>query len=546
MRARYWMLAGLGVAGILVAMVALKPASPPRPVELAAPISTEEGQVQGTRENGLTVYRGVPFAAPPVGSLRWRAPQAAEKRSELLQATKFKPACMQALSSSRGMAIEDVSEDCLTLNVWTPAAAAGEKLPVMVWLYGGGDSSGSGAQQLYWGDKLAQKGVVVVTLNYRVLAFGSLAHPELTQESGYGASGNYGLQDSIAALRWVQKNIAAFGGDPAKVTLFGQSAGAYKISKLMVSPLARGLFRRVIATSGGDFGPAGKRDGFPLLAQAEQVGVTYAEQFGAHSIAEMRKIPADKIVATDLATGNAEGVSGINRANIDGYVIPSDVYGLYADGKQADVDVLVGYTADEGANTTGTPVPAKTFSTDLRSRFGDLAERAIALFPAGSDEEAAQSQIRFHTADVAWRMTTWARLQSRFKGASPEKNNVFVFYFSRVPPFPPFKQLNAAGHGAELGYVFGFIPTIAFYLTETPWKAWQDARLVRDIPIYLTNFAKTGDPNGQGLASWPTFESSHPEVLEFGDTVAARPLPNAAALELLDAYYQRNRATSIQ
>lgn len=428
-----------------------------------------------------------------------------------------------------GLAIETVSEDCLYLNIWAPAKNAAQKYPVMVWIYGGGDSSGSGAQQLYSGESLAQKGVVVVTFNYRVLAFGLLTHPDLTLESEHKFSGNYALLDDIAALQWVRANIAAFGGDPDNVTLFGQSAGAYHASRLMASPLAKGLFKRVIASSGGDFSPSGTKEGFPTLPQAEQAGVDYLARFGATSIAEMRRISADRIVAMDVANRNAGGVSGFNRANIDGYVVPKDVHQLFSEGQQTDVDVLLGFTADEGMNTVA-PKDAKTFSDIVTNRFGVLSERALALFPA-SDSEAARSQVRMHTAEVAWRMTTWARMQT-----VSGKNGVFVFRFARVPPFQPYKNLRAAGHGAELSYVFGYPPGFAFFFLEAPWKAWRDAQLMDQIQTYWTNFAKTGDPNGKGLPTWPAFKED--QLLDFGAQTAAIPLPSRNEEQLFSDYFR--------
>jgi para-nitrobenzyl esterase len=498
---------------------------------LAQAVRTENGLVQGTRESDLTVYRGVPFAAPPVGELRWRAPQPVPPWNGILKATAFNPACMQAELKVPGLAVDSMSEDCLYLNIWTPAKSPVEKLAVMVWIYGGGNSSGSGSQRMYWGDQLARKGVVVVTFNYRVLALGLLALPELTREANYHASGNYLLLDDIAALQWVQRNIAAFGGDPGNVTLFGHSAGAYHASVLMVSPLARGLFRRVIGESGGDFSP-GTSGGFPRLSEAEQIGIAYTKQLGVHSIAEMRRIPADRIVAVDTAARTPGGVSGTNRRNMDGYAIPSDVYQLYAEGKQADVDLLVGYNADEGANTVGPPKTAQQYVADLRERFGELANQFLALYPASSEQEAARSQVCLQTEDVAWRIVTWARQHARSR-----TNSVFVYYFSHVPPFPPFRQLGAAGHGAELPYVFGFPAGAAFYQMEAPEKARYDARLADEMQTYWTNFAKTGDPNGGGLPHWPQFTTEREQVLEFGDAVETRSLPNKAEHELMSAYY---------
>ena len=371
-----------------------------------------------------------------------------------------------------------------------------------------------------------------------MLSFGALAHPELTQESGYNASGNYALLDDIAALKWVQSNIAAFGGDPGNVTLFGQSGGAYQKSKLSVSPRAHGLFKRVIAESGGDFTPAGSSVGFPRLAQAEQIGVSYIRQFGVNSIAEMRKIPAERIVDQDSRTQTSGGVAGTNRLNVDGYVIPDDVYTLYAEGKHEDVDLLVGYNADDGSTQMGPPLKAADYVAKIRDKYGVLADRFLSLYPAGSDQEAARSQARIWTEDsFAWEDTTWARLHVR---TSTKK--VFFYYFSRVPPFGQYKRLGVSGHGAELPYVFGFLPGPLFLLLEAPWNAYRDIRLENDMETYWTNFAKTGDPNGPGLPEWPTFTAKCERVLELGESVAARDLPNGAEHSLMDGYMAALRA----
>jgi para-nitrobenzyl esterase len=524
-------IASLVLTGVMLGIVALVLSVRSHQSALAQPVRVENGLVQGTLENGLTVYRGIPFAAPPVGELRWRAPRPVPRWNGILNATEFKPACMQGELKIPGLAVDTMSEDCLYLNIWTPARSSTEKLAVMVWIYGGGNSHGSGSERLYWGDQLARKDVVVVTFNYRVLALGLLALPELTREANYHASGNYLLLDDIAALQWVQRNIAAFGGDPDNVTLFGHSAGAYHASVLMVSPLARGLFRRVIGQSGGDFSP-GTQGGFPRLTEAEQTGIAYTKQFGVHSIAEMRRIPADRIVAVDAATSTPGGVSGMNTRNMDGYVIPSDVYQLYAEGKQTDVDLMVGYTADEGANMLDTSKTAQQYVADLRERFGNLANKFLTLFPASSEQEAARSQVHLQTEDVAWRIATWARQHARTR-----TNRVFVYYFSHVPPFPPFNDLSAAGHGAELPYVFGFPPAAAFYRMESPEKARADTRLADEMQTYWTNFAKTGDPNGYGLPHWVQFATDREQVLEFGDVVEMRSLPNKAEHELMNAYY---------
>lgn len=507
-----------------------------RPVPIAAQtvhttaVRIQAGLVRGATEDGLVVYRGIPFATPPVGNLRWRAPRPPAAWSGVLDATAFKSACMQKGPTLPGM-MERYSEDCLYLNVWTPAGKADQKLAVMVYIYGGGGLSGSGSARLYWGDRLAEKGVVIVTFNYRVGAFGWLAHPELTKEAG--TSGNYGLLDIIAALKWVHSNIAVLGGDPGNVTLFGQSGGAYQESALMVCPAARGLFRRVIAESGGEFGTGPRHDAaFHPLTQAEQAGAAFLRRLGVTTIEEARRVPADRIVALDSAMSQG-GVSPL-QPNIDGELIPAQARTLYGERKQVPVDLLVGSNADEGVNLAfGPPESARAFRDDVRARNGDFAARFLQMYPASSDAEARRSQLRMKSDFVSWQMVSWARFQSA-RGV----RHVYLYRFATIPPFRPWSSLHAAGHGAELPYVFGFPPAELFAKFEPADKAALHARIENEIESYWTNFAKTGDPNGPGLPPWPAFNNSSEELMNMDDTFRAEGLPNRAALALLDAYHR--------
>lgn len=509
--------------------VALGQGAPaPASILLAPPVHVQSGDIQGVMETGLTIYRGIPFASPPVGNLRWRAPHPVKPWQGVLATTAFKPGCMQQGPTLPGM-METYSEDCLYLNIWTPAKAATDKLAVMVYLYGGGSSSGSGSVRLYWGDQLSKKGVIVVTLNYRVGALGFLAHPDLTKESG--TSGNYGLLDSIAALRWVRQNIAVFGGDPNNVTLFGQSAGAYWGSMLMTSPQAHGLFRRVIGQSGGEFGTPNTKDTFPTLRQLEQMGASYVSKFGVSSIEDLRNVSADKIVAMDTAILRTGGVSAIN-ANIDGAVIPNTVRGLYQAGRQSKVDLLVGSNADEGVNTLGPLMNAAAYIAYTRASYGNFADRFLAHYPARSEAEAETSQLRRQSDETAWRAYSWAKLQ-----AAAGIRNVFLYRFTTIPPFQPWPKLNAAGHGAELPYLFGFPPIELLAKYESPEKAALHTRIADQIQTYWTNFAKTGDPNGPGLPPWPVFNSRSPMILNMADDFVAEDLPNRPGLDLLDDYH---------
>jgi para-nitrobenzyl esterase len=387
---------------------------------------------------------------------------------------------------------------------------------------------------------LARKGVIVVTLNYRLGALGLLAHPELTKEGG--TSGNYSLLDVIAALKWVHENITALGGDTNNVTIFSQSAGAYQASMLMVSPAARGLFRRVIASSGGELGTQARYDAFPMLAQAEQSGVAYLKKLNVSNIEGARRVPAEAIVAADNEIDRQNEIDSKhlkNRfstldMNIDGHLISAPVRTLYARNKQAPVDLLVGSNSDEGVNpgSFGPPEPADAYKTDLQARYGDFGRRFLEIYPADSDTQAAESQVRLGSDEKSWRAFTWAQFQS-----SRGVHHVYLYRFSSVPPFAPWGKLRAAGHGAELPYVFGFPPMELLQKFETPDQAALHRKIEDQIQSYWTNFAKTGDPNGPDLPQWPIFTEREGAILNMADEFMAGKMPNKPALALMDAYH---------
>ena len=316
-----------------------------------APLKVEGGLLQGTPEGGLTVYRGIPFAAPPIGDLRWSAPQPAAKWHGVREAAKFAPSCVQGRGPAPAGQGPEMSEDCLYLNVWTPAKSPRDRIPVLVWIYGGGFNAGATSDPNYSGEKLAQKGVVLVSIAYRVGVLGFFAHPELSRENPHHASGNQGLLDMIAGLQWIQKNIAAFGGDPHKVTIFGESAGGIAVSMLCASPLAKGLFHGAISESGGSFGPP-RPTTFPgenlkRLPDAERAGEAYGRNAGTAGIADLRKLPA----------GTLPAVRGLAWPIIDGWVIPDDQYKLYEAKRYNDTPILVGYNSDEGASFSPPKTP---------------------------------------------------------------------------------------------------------------------------------------------------------------------------------------------
>ncbi|MFZ0808194.1 MAG: carboxylesterase family protein [Candidatus Sulfotelmatobacter sp.] len=489
-------------------------------------VVTESGSISGLLENGLDVYKGIPFAAPPVGDLRWRPPVPATSWTGTRKADAFAPACMQVGVSMPGETPPAVSEDCLYLNIWTPAKTktAHEHLPVIVWIYGGGYINGSAAMPLYWGDRLAKKGVIVVTIAYRLGSLGFLALPELTRESMHHSSGNYGLMDQIAALEWVQRNIAAFGGDPKCVTIAGQSAGSLSVSILMASPLAKGLFQRAIGESGGLFEPLQLAPKY-LLANAEHDGEKYAASLGAASLKDLRRLPAA------LLTGNA---GGIVHAVIEPYVLPRSPYEAFASGQQNDVPLLIGSNADEArAIVDVTHDTAATFDSDVERSVGQLPPALLVAYPHATDEEARQAQLGLERdLRFGWDMWAWARLQAG-TGRSP----VFYYSFRQQPPFPTGSVYAGwgASHYAELWYVFD-------HLDQSPWN-WTaaDRKLAEEMSSYWVNFARAGDPNGPGLPQWPAFANAESKVQYLDYPITVGGVANINGLGVFDAVYTKVR-----
>jgi para-nitrobenzyl esterase len=499
--------------------------------QTSKPVHVDSGLLQGTMENGLTIYKGIPFAAPPVGDLRWRPPQAPKAWSGVRNADQFAPACMQVplVNADLGMESVATNEDCLYLNVWTPAKSANEKLAVMVWIYGGAFSIGGTSVSLYDGKNLAKKGVILVSVAYRLGAFGFMAHPGLTSEQG-GHSGNYGLLDQIAALQWVKRNIAAFGGDPTRVTIFGESAGGISVSMLSASSLAKGLFRGAISESGGNFAPEHQTGGeggenMDSLATAENKGVAFLAKLGAASIKEARAKSAE-----DILKNSSSGL-GAAWPIFDGYVLLGDQYKLYEAKRYNDTPVLIGTNSDEGALF----VPfakADAYQKTIHEGYGDYANKILAAYPGGTDAEALRSsRDMFRDATFAWPTWTWARLQSK-----TGKGKVYVYYFSHRPAYPNSPQFKdwGAAHAGEISYVFGnFTPSM-------PASA-SDHTVSDEISSYWVNFAKKGDPNGSGLPEWPAFTNTSGQVMNLDDPSKAIDVPNLGKLEVLDGYFAWRR-----
>jgi para-nitrobenzyl esterase len=506
-----------------------------------AQVRTDAGLIEGTPasvSHGAS-FKGVPYAAPPVGDLRWKPPQAVTPWPGVRKATGFAPRCMQGRIFEDMVFRDEPSEDCLYLNVWTPSTPPSNSLPVMVWIHGGGFVAGSASEPRQDGERLAEKGVIVVGINYRLGAFGFFAHPELTKESGHGASGNYGLLDQVAALQWVHRNIAAFGGDPARVTIFGESAGSFSVSALMASPLARGLFQRAIGESGAFFtvgdGPLAPKS----LAASEEAGLRFGESLGADSPAALRARSADDVLKASLGRMPWFGPT------IDGYVLPESAYATFAVGKQSRVPLLAGWNADESRSTVTLAAEkptAKTFADRTRARFGDTAEAILKAYPAASDAEALESAASL-ASDMFTGYATWKWIEMHLEtGHSP----VFRYSFDRVIPIAPDTKPNGrpvtakdigARHAGEIEYVFGALAS----LPKVPWEA-VDGELSDLMMSYWSNFARSGDPNWAGLPKWPRYDKeSGYQVLHLGDATHAASDARRSRYEALDAFTARLR-----
>ncbi len=500
----------------------------------AETVKVEGGLLKGTVEDGLRVYRGIPYAAPPIGDLRWRPPQPAPKWEGVRAADQFGRACVQT-----NEAIADLpapSEDCLYLNVWTPAKNEEEKLPVLVWIHGGGFVAGAPAEKLYHGEWLAKKGVVVVSIAYRLGVFGFLAHPELSAESPHHVSGNYGILDMIAGLQWVQNNISAFGGDPKRVTIQGESAGAAAVSILCASPLAKGLFRSAIAESGGSFGPVRADASFgesEPLTSAEKRTLKWLSSIGISSIAELRKVPAEKLQAM------IPHQLGWARPNADGWIITGDQYKLYESGQYNDVPVLTGYNSDEGA-TFGNPKSQEAYVQSVRERYGQFADKVLAAYPGGESPAGKwTSRNLMRDSAFGWNAWTWARLQTK-----SGKSKMFLYYFDEPAELPAGAEPGAYGarHASELPYVFRQLREHG-----RPAPTPKDEALSDMMRTYWTNFVKTGDPNGASLPKWPAYTDAKRLVLhiESGSTKAG-PLVNENGLKVFDMYFAGRRAADVK
>jgi len=532
--------AGIAIAGLCACngQTARADRAPDRAV-----VGVEGGQVAGAEVSGVWSYKGIPYAAPPVGTLRWRPPQPVVRWEGVRAATAFAPACLQAhrpadtdfddIIAFYGLNIDRTSEDCLYLNIWT-AAAGGARAPVMVWIHGGGLTAGHGGEPTYDGTALAKRGIVLVTINYRLGPLGYLVHPLLAAESEQHASGNYGTLDQIAALKWVQQNIAAFGGDPGRVTIFGESAGSWSVNHLMATPLAKGLFQRAIGQSGGGFGSFGSAyTNQELEAAGEQFAKSLLGADVKPSLEGLRAKTGAEIMSVPQTVTRVS-------PNVDGWVFPDTIYNIFAAGRQNKVPVIVGSNADEGASLgaagpQGVTLPE--YRKTARATYGGLADEFLKAYAASNDAEALAGRIQSFTDQAfGWEMRTWARMMETVS------SNAYLYFFSRVPPASDGRRYGAF-HAAEIIYVFDNLGK-----SPAPYanRAYDDTdrRLSQLMASYWVNFATTGDPNGPGLPQWPLFTTGGDEALEFGDVVQVRKGIRKERLDFTDRFYalQRGRA----
>ncbi|MEJ7559193.1 MAG: carboxylesterase family protein [Pedobacter sp.] len=490
---------------------------------------TTNGILQGVPEaSGVVSYKGVPFAKPPVGDLRWKEPQAPLNWKGVRQADHFGPQAMQrAIYSDMMFRSAGKSEDCLYLNIWTPAKSPTEKLPVLVYFYGGGFSAGDGSEYRYDGEALAKKGIITITVNYRLGIFGFMAHPELTAESAHHSSGNYGLMDQHAALVWVKKNIAAFGGDPNKVTIGGESAGSMSVSGQMASPLSKGLFIGAIGQSGaflGNLSPA-------PLADAEQRGVKFATGIKAKSLADLRKLPADSLLK--ISAGASFPFT------IDGYFLPESPQAIFSTGKQMDVPLLAGWTtAESGAgDVLGKAEPTiGNFKAAVQKLYGERAEEILKAYNPATDGDVWQvatdlASDRF----IAYASWKFIDLHSKTNG-----HPVYRYLFAKKRPVmanAPAGTVDhaiGASHASDIEYSLGNLSTNKVY-------AWtpDDYKASETMQNYFVNFVKTGNPNGGSLPTWYGLQSSQPKVMVIDAESKSQSERNLRRYVLMDSFFNK-------
>ena len=487
--------------------------------EMTTQVKVTGGTVEGYADNGLTIFKGIPFAAPPTGELRWKAPQPVIPWDGVREAKTYSKGPYQSGNP------ENFSEDCLYLNIWTPAVRTDEKLPVLVWIYGGGFAMGWTGDPSNDCEALARKhgDVILASINYRVGQMGFFSHPLLDAENEQHVSGNYGILDQIAGLEWIQENISRFGGDPDRVTIFGESAGGISVSMLCASPLAKGLFSGAISQSGGSFGPARATtypgENMKTLKMAQDDCMAVARELGATTLEQLRALPPSAFSRYQMGAGGWPVV--------DGYVIPGDQFEMYEQGRFNDVNVLIGYNSDEGASFSGgfggqTP----NHADGVRTRYGKYADALLEAYPVEPDGRAGKTaRDLMRDAAFGWQTWSWARLQ-----AAVGKSKVFLYYFDQ-----PQRGAEGSPHGQDVGFVFQHM---------NQRSSQSDLALSSAMGDYWLNFAKYGTPNAPGsdLPVWPEFSNDDPQAMHLsGPTPFAGPVPSLDALNVLDGYFKWRR-----
>jgi len=532
-------------------------------------VNTANGAIESTAapRDGVRSFKGIPFAQPPVGELRWREPQPVRNWTGVRNADEFGAACMQRVSpmSDYWIRAKGMSEDCLYLNVWTPATSGKDRLPVLVYIFGGGFQNGDGSEPRYDGESMARKGIVAVSINYRTNIFGFFSHPELTKESPHHASGNYGLLDQTAALRWVQQNIAAFGGDPKRVTIAGESAGSISVSAQMASPLSRNLMAGAIGESGAMISSLPPRP----LAEAEKDGAAFGEKAGAPSIAALRALSAEKIqellapAAPAAAPGGRGGPGGPGAPGapslrfstaLDGYFLPKTLTEIYEAGEQARIPLLAGSNSEEqGARAilAQSEPTVENFAAAIRKLYGDSAEEVLKVYAPTTPEEVLQAATDLASARfIAHGTWKWTELQMK-TGTRP----VYRYFYTRIRPKylgmpgrPPADAAAAgrgmvpsaprgAAHSAEIQYAMGNLDLDNRY-------AWEpdDRKVSETMQACFVNFIKTGNPNGPGLPDWPAYDAGTGYLRMRIDAVSqAEPETDRARYQVLDAIFARRQ-----
>jgi para-nitrobenzyl esterase len=502
-------------------------------------VTISNGALEGTfnATTGINSYKGIPYALPPTGDLRWKAPQPPANWAGMRNASHFSHMPMQKrVYSDMIFRADTMSEDCLYLNVWTPAKSANAKLPVLVYFYGGGFSAGDGSESRYDGESMAQKGIVAITINYRLGIFGFFAHPELSKEASYHGSGNYGLMDQTAALRWVQANIAAFGGDPARVTIAGESAGSIAVCAQMASPLSKGLFAGAIGESGGMIKPT-----LPpvSLADGEKMGSDFAAKVGASSLADLRAIPAATLLDDAAKQGNYR-----LAATIDGYFLPKSPVEIFAAGEQGHVPLLVGWNSAEvpyQAVTGGSMPTPENYIKAVKQRYGDNADTILKLYPGTTQDEVIKSATALGSDNfIVYSTWKWADLQ-----AKTGENPVYRYLFSCPRP-PEVGKENApagkmppamvgASHASEIEFAMGNLS----YDKVFAWTP-DDYKVSATMESYFANFIKTGNPNGKGLPKWkPNTNDSPVNFMNIDVKTQLEPETDRARYLFLDKIYSK-------